>query len=953
MGRKGTLYARALRRTARLLQRLPTERGRVIAHYGPPAFTCPYCSRTLKTASGRERHIVLQAYCRTRRLRELSGFISKYLEKKRRKLLNTASPKDAPLPHEAAPSHDTPAHTQSEKRPYSDLGGETSNPSSPKRQRIECSDAQGGHPVPRQPSCSTSTSGTGSTSGSNACRSSGSPAVDYFPIPTAGTPISDKKKPSMLTKEDLRDYLASCGPMGEQERFEVAELLMTTGLTGKNRTRYLTSCLAKGKRLWKKNRELLKDIDRLPYGPKWTEQKLTVGEGIYRRTHTLFRRNIIELVQELLGDPQFKGCMRYAPEHQWTSKKRICRSYGEMWSGNWWWRMQWMIGDPNGTVVPLIIASDKTTLSTMAGGQQAYPVYLTIGNISKNIRRKASKRATIILGYLPVDSFKDVTDKGLRTKLRGELLHRSMEVVMEPLKTASRVGVPMWCADGYLRRAYPILAVFVGDWPEQNNMSCTVRSGCPVCEQRFHGRGSGKTACMRSHKETEAAFQAYEATGNKSELKGLNLKPWKPFWLDLPNVHFPSCITPDILHQLHKGVFKDYVAEWTKELLGEAELNKRFMAMPKAKDLRHFKSGITTVSQWTGRETKEMVKQYLPIVAEDPNVPDEFVRMVRALLDFLYLAEQAQLSEDDVKEMEQALQTFHSLKGVLVELELMLDISKFDYIPKFHMLSHYAHSIRELGTPDGYNTESPEHLHIIYAKRGWRVSNRREAICQIITYVQRLEAIRIQQAYIDEYYGELSHPKPQRDIDGDGLASDDEDADGDRNSDDDDGDVVEDALNLINEEIDHVMEGVPDSYPRPSLGVAVQPTRRSLTGHHLVSSYGATDLVRSLTRFLKPLARGSGFPTAIFLSDTFDVWHKLTLTHRPIFFAQDEPLHHDVICIRPPSVDQSGRHVPGLFDTILFLHRPLAVGLQRYRAGRVRAIFTLPPRLQSLYPGRL
>lgn len=129
----------------------------------------------------------------------------------------------------------------------------------------------------------------------------------------------------------------------------------------------------------------------------------------------------------------------------------------------------------------------------MAGGQQAYPVHLTIGNISKEIRRKASKRASVILGYLPVDSFKDVTEKSLRTKYWGELLHRSMEAIFEPLKVASRDGVPMWCADNRLRRVYPILAAFVGDWPEQNDVLCTVRSGCPICQQTFHGRGSGKT----------------------------------------------------------------------------------------------------------------------------------------------------------------------------------------------------------------------------------------------------------------------------------------------------------------------------------------------------------------------------------------------------------------------------------------------------------------------------
>ncbi|KAF8596468.1 hypothetical protein BDV93DRAFT_548345 [Ceratobasidium sp. AG-I] len=657
--------------------------------------------------------------------------------------------------------------------------------------------------------------------------------VEPFPIRTAGTPISNDQKESTLSREDLRDYPASCWPLGELDKFQVGKLLMTTGLNSKGRTRWLKSHLAKGKELWFDNRKFLQDLDHLPYGPKWFEDDITIGEGAYRRTHTLFRRNIIEVIQELVGDARFKQYMRYAPERQWSSSKRTSRVYNEMWSGNWWWQMQYLIHDPNGTIIPLILALDKTTLSTMAGGQQAYPVYLTIGNISKNIRRKASKHATVILGYLPVDSFKDVTEKSLRTELRGELLHHSMQAIVEPLKAASRDGVLMWCADGRLRRVYPILAAFVGDWPEQNDVSCMVRSGCPICQQRFHGRGSG---------------------------------------------------------DMYKGVFKSYIADWTEEILGKTVWDERFMVMPQAKNLR--------------RETKEMAKQYLPIVADDPAVPSEFVKMVRALLDFLYLAESEQLSEGEIEEMDEALRTFHSLKKVLVELGVMEDLEKFDYIPKFHMLGHYTCSIHELGTPDGYNTESPEHLHIIYAKRGWRASNRREAIKQIIKY----------RAYIDNFYGEsLCLGLEMDEDDGDYKEEDKEDEE------DDDNEGLGDDMEEIG--MAEAELGV-SAYPRPTFSVAVRPTCPRVTGHNLINVYGAIDLINSLARFLKPLARKAGLKPVVLSSNVFDIWHKLTLQHLPTPFAPNESPHCDVVRIRLPGADQHSHCVPGIFDTVLFLHQP-------------------------------
>ncbi|QRV89201.1 Zn-finger protein [Ceratobasidium sp. AG-Ba] len=578
----------------------------------------------------------------------------------------------------------------------------------------------------------------------------------------------------------------------------------------------------------------------------------------------------------------------------------------------------------------------------MSGGQQAYPVYLTIGNISKSIRRKASKRATVILGYLPVDSFKDVAEKSIRTKLRGELLHRSMEALIEPLKAASRTGIFVWCADGSLRHVYPILAAYIADWPEQNDVSCTIRSGCPVCQQQFHGRGSGDTnAPPRDHEDTIAAFRAYQETGQKSSLSKLNLKPWKPFWIDLPHVDFPSCITPDILHQLHKGVFKDYVLTWTEELLSETTVDKRFMAMPRAKDLRHFKQGITRIEQWTGRETKEMAKQYLAIVAEDPTVPDDFVKLVRALLDFLYLAQSAELTDSDVDEMTNALKSFHSLKKILVELDIVLDLDRFDHIPKFHMLGHYAVSIRELGTPDGYNTESPEHLHIVYTKHPWRASNRREAIKQIINYIRRLDAVRVHRAYMDEFYGEL--PRQKFETYGNSEEQDDEDADEDE---DQDQDWESEAVDVV--ELDASDERSEITYPRPTLTVAMQPTCPRVTGEDLMRNYGATDLIRSLARFLKSVAPLEGFKPLVFPSDRFDTWHKIILQHQPLPFARSASLQRDVIRINPPNHDQSG-----LFDTVMFVNKPEADGLHRYRVGRVRAIFSLPPRLRSLHSGCL
>ncbi|EPS92501.1 hypothetical protein FOMPIDRAFT_1137703, partial [Fomitopsis schrenkii] len=58
---------------------------------------------------------------------------------------------------------------------------------------------------------------------------------------------------------------------------------------------------------------------------------------------------------------------------------------------------------PTGAAVaPVIIATDKTQLTQFSGNKSAYPVYMTLGNIPRSLRRKPSEHACILIGYLSV-----------------------------------------------------------------------------------------------------------------------------------------------------------------------------------------------------------------------------------------------------------------------------------------------------------------------------------------------------------------------------------------------------------------------------------------------------------------------------------------------------------------------------------------------------------------------
>ncbi|KAG9092368.1 hypothetical protein FRC06_000133 [Ceratobasidium sp. 370] len=343
-----------------------------------------------------------------------------------------------------------------------------------------------------------------------------------------------------------------------------------------------------------------------------------------------------------------------------------------------------------------------------------------------------------------------------------------------------------------------------------------------------------------------------------------------------------------------------------------------------------------------------MMRQFLPVVI-DVQAPPDFIQMIRALLDFAYLAHSARLTDVELAEMDDALAAFHKAKGVLVRQKMVAGEGSFDQIAKLHMVSHYANDTRELRTLDGYSTETPEYLHIVYAKIPWRMSNRRNPFPQMVKFVRRLEAIHIQQTFIDECYGEREGADEEEIQQAEMFLKDEAGAEGgeaegiDEESVDseDEEDVVEVRLenSAVSDQLTH--------YPHPAITIAQQPTAWQVPGHVLASSYEASDFLRALCRFI--LIKTSQQPL-ILPSDRFDVWHKATLNHLPLPFAPSEPCHRNVVCAHPVVRDRAGCiKDAGIFDTALFTTDLDRFGLTRFHAGRVHAIFTLPPDLRHLY----
>lgn len=195
----------------------------------------------------------------------------------------------------------------------------------------------------------------------------------------------------------------------------------------------------------------------------------------------------------------------------------------------------------------MIIATDKTQLTQFSGSKSAYPVYLTIGNIPKALRRKPRARACVLIAYLSVDKLAPDNLSKTALKLRNyELFHRSMAVILEPLKAAGDPcgqGVKMVSGDGAVRRVYPLLATYVADYPEQCLVACTKYGTCPKCQCPANELGLPSLSTPRTqewtHQIIASARQDLQGRGGSAIHKrtmedDVAGGSYSPFWTGFP-----------------------------------------------------------------------------------------------------------------------------------------------------------------------------------------------------------------------------------------------------------------------------------------------------------------------------------------------------------------------------------------------------------------------------------
>ena len=149
--------------------------------------------------------------------------------------------------------------------------------------------------------------------------------------------------------------------------------------------------------------------------------------------------------------------------------------------------------------------------------------------------------------------------------------------VLVPLISASSTGIPIASSNGVVCQGHPILAMYVGDYPEQVLITGCKTGECPKCPIPSNKVGDTTDTnwplCNLSKVLDALDTLDQGPCAFRKACAGVGIKPLaEPFWKDLPHTDIYYAITPNILHQLYQGVVKHLLA-WIQEAYRDEDIN--------------------------------------------------------------------------------------------------------------------------------------------------------------------------------------------------------------------------------------------------------------------------------------------------------------------------------------------------------------------------------------------
>lgn len=416
---------------------------------------------------------------------------------------------------------------------------------------------------------------------------------------------------------------------------------------------------------------------------------------------------------------------------------------------------------------------------------------MSLANIHSEVRNKASRHAFVPVAFLPVVEFIH-TNKRMKSVLSDRLYHQCLDIVVEPLKIAARIGAMLSDPRGHSRYCFTPLASCIVDFPEACLIACVRGKTSPITLAKYTEFGDSfrhqprTKAITLNHIESinddPNDLLAYFDACEKHRLNAVAL----PFWRNWPLSNPAFFLTPEMLHTFFRFSY-DHDLSWCIRAVGPTEIDFRFSILQPITNHQRFAAGITKLKQVTGRTQRDLQRYLVAVIAGA--APEGIVRAVRSLSDFRYLSQSRVINDDQCRKLLAALEEFHTYKQSIIDAGARCGekghVLEHWEIPKLELLQSVVPSIRLAGPPIQWTADITERAHVDVVKNPATATNNNDFESQICRFLDRDDKCRTFSLALHLRESEMGEPQIET------MYSDDSDAEDDLNH---GNDIVKDSL---------------------------------------------------------------------------------------------------------------------------------------------------------------
>ncbi|KAI6042368.1 hypothetical protein EDC04DRAFT_2866821 [Pisolithus marmoratus] len=463
--------------------------------------------------------------------------------------------------------------------------------------------------------------------------------------------------------------------------------------------------------LFANHMDLYRVIDSMSVGTvKWENFKITYKCKCQDRQNADEQDELIELaglggqddphqvIHNLLGCTNIKDEMDFIPYQEFNAMNKQ-RHWEDFMSGDWAWEEVDKIISVNSsttraTLAPIILGSDKTTVSVATGQMDYYLLYLSIGNVH-NTTHHVHCDVVVLIGFLAMLKMcRENANTPAFHKFKKQLFHSLLAHILCSLHAVMTVPETVLFGNQYYCHVIYPFAAYIADYEEQVLLSSIMCGWCLKC--LAHQVDLDQDALWHCHEHTELIIKELDlqTLWDKYGIDGTIV----PFTSEFPCVDIQRMLSLDILHQLIKGGFKDHLVDWVEKYLIHV--------------CQHFK-------QWTGNDSKGLMKVY--IAAIEGYVPEEIILTFSSFLEFCYLVHRNVITEPTLIAIKDTLTSFHLHHGI------------------FHDAGHYPYLICQFSMPNGLCSSITKSKHIKAVKQPYQHTNHFQALRQILRINERLD----------------------------------------------------------------------------------------------------------------------------------------------------------------------------------------------------------------------